>query len=163
MKKIYYIMLIALVSMTTAMTSCRDWDSPYYMEDVVGSWVSYYGQDYLGSYDIRGYDVVRFDFYSNHTGRYTFYDGYGYYYDMYYVDFDWNTNGDLLFIRYYDGKSEYLYYGFDHNGDLILGLDSRFREYTAYRPAGMYMYMEGNKQMPAADGKKVMTDEVKKT
>ena len=28
MKKLYYMMLLALVSLT--MTSCHDWDSPYY-------------------------------------------------------------------------------------------------------------------------------------
>ena len=56
MKKIYYMMLLALVSMT--MVSCHDWDSPYYYEDIVGSWVSEYGGDYYGEYDLYGYDVV---------------------------------------------------------------------------------------------------------
>ena len=62
MKKIYYMMLLALVSMT--MVSCHDWDSPYYYEDIVGSWVSEYGGDYYGEYDLYGYDVVRYDFFA---------------------------------------------------------------------------------------------------
>ncbi len=158
MKKIYYTMLIALVSMTMAMTSCRDWDSPYYLEDIVGSWVSYYGRDYMGDYDLVGYDVVRYDFYRDHTGRYTYYS----YYGLDYVDFEWNTSGDRLFIYYYDGTSDYLFYGFDRNGDLILGLDSRFNEFTAYRPAGMYMYLDAAKENSSVAGKKMTSKEVKK-
>ena len=55
-----------------------------------------------------------------------------------YVDFDWNIRGDRLIIYYYDGDVEYLYYGYDRNGDLIMATDSHFYHYTAYRPAGMY-------------------------
>lgn len=144
MKKIYYMMLLALLTMTTTMTSCRDWDSDtpysYYVEDVVGSWVSYYGHDYYGDYDIMGRDVVRYDFYSNYTGRYTRYSYYGY--DLESIGFDWDTYGDRLVIYYYDGDREYLYYGFDRNGDLLLATDSRFYQYTAYRPAGYYYEQE---------------------
>ena len=132
MKKIYNMLLLAVLSMT--MFSCSDWDSPFYVEDIVGSWLSYYGHDGYGEYDILGYDQVRFDFYSNYTGRYTYYS----YYGLSYVDFDWSTHGNRLIIRYYDGDSEYLYYGYDRNGDLILATDSRFYQYTAYRPVGMY-------------------------
>ncbi len=132
MKKFYYMMLLALLTITV--TSCRDWDSPYYVDDIVGSWVSEYGHDYYGSYDIMGYDVVRYDFYSNYTGRYTYYSAYG----LSYVDFDWETRGHHLYIRYYDGDFESLYYGYDDYGYLIMSLDSHFRQYTAYRPGGMY-------------------------
>ena len=132
MKKIYYMMLLAL--MTVTITSCDGWDSPYYVDDIVGSWVSYYGHDGYGEYEILGRDVVRYDFYSNYTGRYTYYS----YYGMSYVDFDWDTYGDRLIIHYYDGDSEYLYYGYDRNGDLLLATDSRFYQYTAYRPIGYY-------------------------
>ena len=142
MKKIYYLMLLALVSMTMTMTSCHDWDSPYYYDDIVGSWVSYYGHDGYGEYDILGYDVVRYDFYSNHTGRYTYYS----YYGLSYVDLDWDTYRDRLVIYYYDGDSDYLYYGFDRNGDLLLALDSHFYQYTAYRPTGIYY--ENGKALP---------------
>ena len=83
MKKIYLITMLALLSMTV--TSCHDWDSPYYVDDIVGTWVSEYGADYYGTYDIMGYDVVRYDFYYNYTGRYTYYSAYG----LAYVDFDW--------------------------------------------------------------------------
>ena len=55
MKKIYFISMLALLSM---MVSCNGWDSPYYVEDIVGSWVSEYGSDGYGTYDILGYDVA---------------------------------------------------------------------------------------------------------
>ena len=148
MKKLYYMMLLALVSLT--MTSCHDWDSPYYVEDIVGSWVSYYGQDGYGTYDIVGYDVVRYDFYSNYTGRYTYYG----YYGLDYYDFYWDTHGDRLIIHYDDGTSEYLYYGFDRNGDLLMATDSRFYNFTAYRPAGMYY--EPGKALPSIEDKSVV-------
>ena len=141
MKKIYNMLLLAVLTMT--MFSCSNWDSPYYIDDIVGSWVSYYGQDAYGEYDILGADQVRFDFYSNYTGRYTYYS----YYGLDYVDFDWDTRGDRLIIHYYDGTSEYLFYGFDRNGDLLLATDSRFYNYTAYYPAGGGFYYEPAKEM----------------
>ena len=130
MKKIYFYMMTALVALT--MASCSNWDSPYYVEDIVGSWVSEYGSDGYGEYDILGYDVVRYDFYGNYTGRYTYYS----YYGLDYVDFNWETRGDRLYIRYYDGDYESLYYGFDRYGYLLLSLDRYFYQYTAYSPGG---------------------------
>ena len=147
MKKIYYMMLLAL--MTVTITSCNGWDSPYYVDDIVGGWVSYYGHDGYGEYDILGRDVVRYDFYSNYTGRYTYYS----YYGLSYVDFDWDTYGDRLIIHYYDGDSEYLYYGYDRNGDLLLATDSRFYQFTAYRPIGYY-----DEAMPLPDLDKTVGD-----
>ena len=139
MKKFYYMLLLALVSMMVTMTSCHDWDSPYYVEDIVGTWVSEYGHDYYGEYDILGYDVVSYEFYGNHTGRYTYYSTYGYGMPRTeFVYFDWETRGNRLYINYSDGDWDYLFYGFDNYGYLILSLDSRFNEYTAYRPGGMY-------------------------
>ena len=146
MKKFYFISMLALLMMSVS--SCSDWDSPYYVEDIVGSWVSEYGSDGYGSYDILGYDVVRYDFYYNHTGRYTYYSAYG----LAYVDFDWDTRGNRLFINYYDGDYENLYYGFDDYGYLILSLDRRFHQYTAYRATGVYY--EPAKGI-AADGPKL--------
>ena len=155
MKKIYYLMLLAFMSM--AMTSCDSWDSPYYVEDIVGSWVSYYGHDSYGEYDILGYDVVRYDFYSNYTGRYTYYSRYG----LDYVNFDWDTRGDRLFINYYDGDREFLYYGYDRNGDLIMATDSHFYNYTAYRPAGMY-YEPAKEMAPASSTEGLGENKVEK-
>jgi hypothetical protein len=132
MKKIYNMLLLAALTMT--LFSCSNWESPYYVDDIVGGWISYYGHDAYGEYDIVGYDQVRYDFYRNYTGRYTYYSRYG----MDYLDFDWDTHGDRLIIHYEDGTSEYLYYGYDRNGDLIMATDSRFYQYTAYRPVGMY-------------------------
>ncbi len=144
MKKIYYMMLLALLAVTV--TSCHDWDSPYYVDDIVGSWVSEYGHDNYGEYDILGYDVVRYDFYSNYTGRYTYYSAYG----LSYVDFDWETRGRHLYIRYYDGDFESLYYGYDDYGYLILSTDSRFYQYTAYRPSGMHYLSPAEDMMDGA-------------
>lgn len=148
MKKIYFYTMLMLASMTVMLSSCDGWDSPYYMDDIVGSWVSYYGHDYRGEYDLIGYDVVRYDFYRDYTGRYTYYDYYG---RLDYVDFDWYTSGDRLIIHYYDGESEYLFYGFDRNGDLLMSIDSRFYEFTAYRPTGMYY--EPAKALPELEEK----------
>lgn len=125
-------MMTAIMAIT--MASCSDWDSPYYIDDIVGSWVSEYGRDNYGDYNLYGYDVVRYDFYGNHTGRYTFYEGYY----LYYVDFDWETYGNRLYIRYYDGEYENVYYGFDRYGYLMLSHDSRFYYYVAYSPSGFY-------------------------
>ena len=125
MKKIYYILLVAVISMT--LSSCEE-DYRWYESDLIGSWESSYGVDEYGEYDIRGYDVVRFDFYSNHTGRYTYYSIYG----LDYVDFDWRADRGFLQIDYYDGTYENLYYDFDH-GYLLLSPDRYFRHYTAYR------------------------------
>lgn len=155
MKKIYYIMMLALLSMTVS--SCQDWDSPYYVDDIVGSWVSEFGADYYGTYDILGYDVVRYDFYYNNTGRYTYYS----YYGLDYVDFDWYTRGNRLIINYYDGDYENLYYGFDSYGYLILSLDRHFYEYTAYRPGGYYY--EPAKEMPDGGPKLAPAEGTEKT
>lgn len=134
MKKIYYMLMLAALSVM--MVSCSDWDSPFYVDNISGSWVSEYGYDYLGYYELDLYESVRYDFYGNHTGRYTFYSEFDYM--LCYVDFDWETHGNRLYIRYYDGDYDDLYYGYDEYGYLILGLDSHFREYTAYRPVGIY-------------------------
>lgn len=131
MKKFYFISLLAMLAFAT--TSCDDWDSPYYVDDIVGSWVSVYGSDSYGEYDILGYDVVRYDFYANYTGRYTFFSSYG----LSYVDFDWETRGNRLYISYYDGDFEKLYYGYNDYGYLILSIDRHFYRYTAYSPTGM--------------------------
>jgi len=148
MKKIYYMMLLASLSM--AMASCSGWDSPYHVEDVVGSWVSEYGCDGYGEYDILGYDAVRFEFFSNYTGRYTYFDYYGQRWEL---GFYWETRGDRLFINYDDGDWENLYYGFDKYGYLILSTDRYFYQYTAYRPGGFYYY-EPAKEMPGTDSSK---------
>jgi hypothetical protein len=137
MKKIYYKLILALVSMMAmTMTSCDNkWDGPVYVEEIVGSWVSEYGRDFRGEFDLVGIEVVYFDFYRDHTGRYTYYSDYGI---PYYIDFDWYTRGDMLFINYYDGKREAIFYGYDNYGYLLMSTDSDFYEYTAYRQIGMY-------------------------
>lgn len=146
MKKIYYLLLLALVSMTVTMTSCDDWDEPWDgpfsngMKSIEGSWVSEYGHDFYGEYDIWGYDVVCFEFYGNHTGRYTYYSAY----HIYCVGFDWNIySNNRLCIDYYDGDWEDLYFGFDRYGYLILSTDSWFNEYTAYYSGGMRYVSDG--------------------
>ena len=127
--------MMLLASLSMAMVSCSGWDSPYYVDDIVGSWESEYGCDGYGEYDIYGFDVVRYDFYGNTTGRYTCYNYYGQYVV---IGFFWETRGDRLYISYDDGDWENLYYGFDRYGYLILSTDYHFYQYTAYRPAGYY-------------------------
>lgn len=134
MKKIYYLLLVTLVAVTATSCRDRDWDSPYYIDDIVGSWESVYGYDGYTEYDILGYDVVRYDFYYNGTGRYSYYS----HHNLYYYDFKWDTYSDKLYIRYSDGDVEYLYYGFDRYGYLLLSLDRRYTQYTAYRSTGTY-------------------------
>ena len=155
MKKLYMITMVALLTLT--LNSCHDWDSPYYVDDIVGTWVSEYGANRFGTYDILGFDVVRYDFYYNHTGRYSYYSAYG----LSYVDFDWETRGNRLYIDYYDGDYENLYYGYDDYGYLILSLDRYFHEYTAYRPGGYYAF-EPAKEL-AGDGPKLAPREGDKT
>ena len=135
MKKIYYMLLLAVIAVTVV--SCDGWDSPYGWDNrsLIGSWESYYGCEGNYVYNIVGYDQVRYDFYANHTGRWTYFD---YYNRLSYVDFDWDAYGSSLIIRYYDGDVDYLYYDYDRNGDLLLALDSQFYQYTAYRPSGFW-------------------------
>ena len=115
-------------ALTSAVIGRIDY-SPYYIDDIVGTWVSEYGADSYGTYDIMGNDVVRFDFYNNYTGRYTFYTVNG----PAYIDISWETQEIRLNINYSDGDHEALYYGFYQDGYLILGMDRNFSVYTAYR------------------------------
>ncbi len=159
MKKLYFYMLTAIMGLTLA--SCSNYDSqyydtpPYYVDDIVGSWVSEFGCEGYYEYDIYGYDKVRYEFFSNRTGRYTYYSAYG----LDYVGFYWDTRGNRLSIRYDDGDFENLYYGFDDFGYLILSLDPYFYEYTAYAPTGYYY--EPAKTMENAPAKQ-STDTVTK-
>ena len=154
MKKFYFISMLSLLMLSMSSCNDHDWGSAYYIEDIVGSWVAEFGTDYYGTYEIGGRDAVRYDFYSNYTGRYTCYTVFG----LDYVDFDWETRGNRLFIWYYDGDAEYLYYGFDDYGYLILSPDSRFYSYTAYRPTGGYYYEPG-KELSDSDAKLKAPDE----
>ena len=137
MKKVYYLLLLAVISMT--MVSCEDWDSPYFVDDIVGSWESYYGFDGYGEYDIRGYDVVRYDFFSNYTGRYYYYNHMGI---SYYINFEWDARNGQLFIWYADGDVDELYYGYNDYGYLVLSPSRKYRRYVVYRPTGYY-YEQG--------------------
>ena len=162
MKKVYFYMMTAMMAFT--MASCDNWDSPYYdtppfNDEIVGSWESVFGRDGYGVYDILGYDAVRYDFYSNQRGRYYYYSAFG----LEYVGFDWETRGDRLFIHYYDGDFESLYYGYDEFGYLLLSLDWHFYEYTAYSPCGSGgWYYEPAKTMTKAPAKE-STDMVTKS
>ena len=97
---------------------------------IVGTWISEYSVDSYGQYDIVERDVVSFVFNEDNTGRFTYSSPYG----QAYVDLDWETHGGRLYIRYYDGDSENLYYRIDESGYLLLALDAQFTIYTAYRP-----------------------------
>jgi len=127
--KLHYLLVTLLLAVTLA--SCSDDDKYPYWTDVLGSWESVYGVEYGTSYDLYSYDIVRYDFYGNYTGRYTYYDEY---YVLRYVDFNWNIYDYTLEINYYDGDWSYLYYDFDNWGYLLLSTDYNFNYYTAYRP-----------------------------
>ena len=102
----------------------------YQMDNIVGCWISEYGVDSYGRYDIAERDVVSFVFNEDNTGRYTYNSPYG----QAYVELDWETCGNRLYIRYYDGDYENLYYRIDESGYLLLALNAQFTIYTAYRP-----------------------------
>ena len=132
-------LLIAVVSMTVMSCDEREWwDTPHFTDDLVGSWESYYEYDGYGEFDIRGFDVMRYEFYSDLTGRYTFFSSGR----LYYIDFMWRADGNRLQIWYDDGFNESMYYSFDFNGDLIVSSSRYFNQYIAYRPAGFYFKQE---------------------
>ncbi|MBQ4366716.1 MAG: hypothetical protein II786_01370 [Muribaculaceae bacterium] len=124
MKKICCFAVMAMLAMIVS--SCRD--EPWYSE-FEGSWESVYGVDQYGEYDIYGSDVVRYDFYRDGKGRYTYYSSYG----LSFIDFDWDVRGHRLYINYYDGTYEDLYYGHDRNGYIMLSPSPSFYTYVAYR------------------------------
>lgn len=101
----------------------------YQYVNIAGSWVSEYGVDYYGQYDILDDDAVSFDFQDNHKGQYFF----SFHQNVLWTDFTWEQQFQRLFIWYYDGFHEELYYKIDENGYLLLALDKQFITYTAYR------------------------------
>ena len=84
----------------------------------------------LGESQMDNNSIVGTWFNEDNTGRFTYSSPYG----QAYVDLDWETHGGRLYIRYYDGDSENLYYRIDESGYLLLALDAQFTIYTAYRP-----------------------------
>ena len=148
MKKIYYMLLLAVISMT--FVSCDEhsvyWDTPdyRYIDNILGTWESYYGYDSYGEYDIRGYDIERFDFYGNYLGRYYYYSAMGWTY----INFQWAASENKISIWYENGDFESMYWGINHYGDLVLSYDWKYREYTVFRPAGYY-YEQGKNLDPS--------------
>ena len=165
MKKLYYMLLIAVISMTVV--SCSNWDEPYNWDwdtppsgaEIVGSWESYYGYDGYGEYDILGYDVVHYEFYTNRMGRYYFYSRLG----LTYIDFQWSVDGRRLQIWYNDGDYEDLYFGFSDYGYLVLSTSRRFYQYTVYRPSGYYYEPKKSIDIKTAKCFDPATDEKPKT
>ena len=100
------------------------------MDNIVGSWISEYGVDPYGRYDILERDVVTFEFHEDHTGVYYSYINS----NLIYIDLTWAQTPQRLYIWYNDGFNEELYYGIDESGYLLLALDEQFTSYTAYRP-----------------------------
>lgn len=101
----------------------------YQYESIAGSWVSEYGVDNYGEYDISDTDAVSFDFRDNHKGQYSYY----YRQNVSWIDLTWEQQLRRLYIWYNDGDHEELYYKIDQNGYLLLALDKQFTSYTAYR------------------------------
>ena len=141
MKKYYYILLLAVISMTSV--SCDEWvfyDTPPAVcsASIVGSWESDYEYDGYAAYNIRGYDVVSLDFYKDHTGCYYFYSDWG----LSYIDFEWNICGNRIQLWYEDDYYEELYYGYKDNGFLMLSQSPYFDYYIVYRSVSVY-YEQG--------------------
>lgn len=101
----------------------------YQYVSIAGSWVSEYGVDNYGEYDISDTDAVSFDFRDNHKGQYSYY----YRQNVSWIDLTWEQQLRRLYIWYNDGDHEELYYKIDQNGYLLLALDKQFTSYTAYR------------------------------
>ena len=97
---------------------------------IVGSWVSEYGVEGGNKYEIQDYDVVSFDFYGDHTGRFTYYDSNC----LSSIGLRWQTHGQRLSIMYDDGDHEALFYKIDENGYLLISTNAQFKNYTDYRP-----------------------------
>ena len=107
MKKFYYMLLLAVISMT--MVSCDEWECewdtpPYYTHNVFGSWESYCEFDGYDEYHILGSDVESFEFYDNYRGRYYFYSRMGFSF----IEFNWTTYNDSRILIWDD-------YGFYEN------------------------------------------------
>lgn len=165
MKKYYYILLLAVISMTTV--SCDEWvcewDTPPSLNldstpDVLGRWESYCEYDGDYEYDIQGFDMEWFEFYSDYTGRFYFYSGTVFSY----VDFRWNIKGGRLMIWEDDYYYE-MYYSFNYYGDLMLSSSGNFYNCIVYCPADYY-YEQG-KSIDPSQAKKFdsATDEMPKS
>jgi hypothetical protein len=116
----------------------------YQPVDILGSWISEYGVDGYGKYDISESDAVSFDFYGDKTGRY-----YCYYNNVLsYIGLRWELQGHRLYIWYDDGDHEKLYYRIDEDGYLLLALDENYSIYTGYRR------VNGSDILATADAKK---------
>lgn len=100
-----------------------------HMDNIVGCWVSEYGEDSYGRYEILERDAVSFVFNEDYTGTYTFNKN-----GVCYIGLRWAQTPDRLFIWYDDGDSDELYYTIDDSGYLLLAQDKHFTSYTAYRP-----------------------------
>ena len=103
----------------------------YHSTDISGSWYSEYFVDEDGQYNVPEPIAVSYDFYSDHTGRYSYRDNDG---TMIYLGVRWNLQGQRLYIWYDDGVYEELYCKINENGYLLMSLDAHFNCYTAYRP-----------------------------
>jgi len=101
----------------------------YKYVSIAGSWVSEYSVDNYGEYVISDTDAVSFDFQNNHKGQYSWYN----LQNVAWIDLTWEQQFRRLYIWYYDGDHEELYYKIDQNGHLLLALDKQFTTYTAYR------------------------------
>lgn len=104
----------------------------YQTNSVIGSWYSEYFVDEDGKYNIPESIAMGFEFYSDHTGRYSYLDKDG----IVYVPLRWNVQAQRLNLLFSDSDIEVYYYRIDENGYLLLTFDREFITYTAYRPVG---------------------------
>lgn len=106
-----------------------------HFKSIVGSWISEYAIGDNGErYEIPEAIKVSFDFHEDQTGEY----GYSSYYNhnivIKYVDLKWEQQLNRLYLWFDDGDHEELYYKIDVDGYLLLSLNARLTQYTAYCP-----------------------------
>ena len=154
MKKFFYILLLAVISMTTVSCDERStiWDTPpYHVSALVGSWESYYMFDGYREYNI--YNEMRYDFFNNQTGLFRSYD--------YAIDFEWEVSDGIITMWFSNGRCESWYYDFDGNC-MILSPSPFFDYYEVYHPYGFFYEQKKDidttqtRHLNAASGERTM-------
>lgn len=106
---------------------------------LVGSWLSEYAvYDDGDRFNIPTEMCVSFTFDEDQTGTWGCYVLHSYpdssYYSISYTQLRWEQQANRLAVWFDDGYHEEMYYGFNEDGYLLLSLDAKLTNYTAYRP-----------------------------
>lgn len=117
-----------LLMMTLSLSSCGDYDEPYY-SPLIGSWELL--EDQYGVVPYK--EVNRFHFYSDGRGAYEAYDDYGYWTNWRYWWDEYGKYDNLVEITFEDGTT-WTYYWEIHRGYLYLYDYWNTDIYLIYRP-----------------------------